>query len=30
MPTRGSEARYVSLLERDGKMQGVLPYFRAR
>ena len=30
MPTRGSEARYVSLLERDGKMQVVLPYFRAR
>jgi streptogramin lyase len=30
LPTRGSEARYVSLLERDGKMQVVLPYFRAR
>ena len=30
MPTRGSEARYVSLLERDGRMQVVLPYFRAR
>jgi streptogramin lyase len=30
LPTRGSEARYVSLLEQDGKMQVVLPYFRAR
>jgi hypothetical protein len=30
LPTRGGEVRYVSLLERDGKMQVVLPYFRAR
>jgi streptogramin lyase len=30
MPTRGSEARYVSLLEQNGAMQVVLPYFRAR
>jgi streptogramin lyase len=30
LPTRGSEVRYVSLLERDGMMQVVLPYFRAR
>jgi len=30
LPTRGSEVRYVSLLEQDGKMQVVLPYFRAR
>ncbi len=30
MPRRGSEARYVSLLERDGRMQVVLPYFRVR
>jgi virginiamycin B lyase len=30
LPTRGSEVRYVSLLEQDGKTQVVLPYFRAR
>ena len=30
LPTRGSETRYISLLERDGKMQVVLPYSRAR
>jgi virginiamycin B lyase len=30
LPTRGSEVRYVSLLEQNGKMQVVLPYFRAR
>ncbi|MBO0757746.1 MAG: hypothetical protein J2P54_18020, partial [Bradyrhizobiaceae bacterium] len=30
LPTRGSEVRYVSLLEQDGKMQVVLPYFRTR
>ena len=28
LPTRGTEARYISLLERDGKMQVVLPYSR--
>jgi streptogramin lyase len=28
LPTRGSEARYVSLLEKDGKMEVVLPYSR--
>jgi virginiamycin B lyase len=28
LPTRGSEARYISLLERDGKMQVVIPYSR--
>ncbi len=28
LPTRGSEARYVSLLERDGAMQVVIPYSR--
>ena len=26
LPTRGTEARYISLLERDGKMEVVLPY----
>jgi streptogramin lyase len=30
LPTRGSETRYLSLLERDGKMQVVLPYSRTR
>jgi streptogramin lyase len=28
LPTRGTEARYISLLERDGRMQVVLPYSR--
>ncbi len=30
IPIRGSEPRYISLNERDGQMQVVLPYFRAR
>jgi streptogramin lyase len=30
LPTRGSEARYVSLLEKDGKTQVVLPSYRTR
>jgi streptogramin lyase len=30
LPTRGTETRYLSLLERDGKLQVVLPYSRAR
>ncbi|HMH17271.1 MAG TPA: carboxypeptidase regulatory-like domain-containing protein [Burkholderiales bacterium] len=30
LPTRGAEPRYISLNERDGQMQVVLPYFRAR
>ena len=28
LPTRGTEARYISLLEQDGKMQVVVPVFR--
>jgi streptogramin lyase len=28
LPTRGTEARYISLLERDGKMEVILPYSR--
>jgi virginiamycin B lyase len=28
LPTRGTEARYISLLERNGKMEVVLPYSR--
>jgi streptogramin lyase len=28
LPTRGSEARYISLLERDGAMEVVVPQFR--
>jgi streptogramin lyase len=28
LPTRGTEARYVSLLEKDGKMEVVIPYSR--
>src|SRR5262252_3491358 len=30
IPTRGSEVRYVSVFEKDGKMQVVLPSFRTR
>jgi streptogramin lyase len=30
LPTRGAEPRYLSLDERDGKTQVVLPYYRAR
>jgi len=30
LPTRGSEARYVSVHEQDGKMQVVLPSYRTR
>jgi hypothetical protein len=30
LPTRGSEVRYISLDERDGRTQVVLPYFRTR
>jgi streptogramin lyase len=30
LPTRGSEARYVSLFEKDGKTQVVLPSYRTR
>jgi streptogramin lyase len=30
LPTRGAEPRYISLLERDGATQVVIPYFRAR
>jgi len=29
-PTLGAETRYVSLLERDGKVEIILPYSRAR
>jgi streptogramin lyase len=29
-PTLGAETRYISLLERDGKMEIILPYSRAR
>ena len=28
LPTRGTEARYISLLEKDGKTQVVIPYSR--
>src|SRR5258708_2808683 len=30
LPTRGTETRYISLLERDGKLQVILPYYRTR
>jgi streptogramin lyase len=30
LPTRGTESRYISLLEKDGKLQVVVPYSRAR
>jgi streptogramin lyase len=29
-PTLGAETRYVSMVERDGKMEIILPYSRAR
>jgi streptogramin lyase len=29
LPTLGTETRYVSLLEKDGQMEVVLPYFRS-
>ena len=29
-PTLGAETRYVSLLERDGHLQVILPYSRTR
>jgi len=29
-PTLGAEARYVSMVERGGKMEIILPYSRAR
>jgi hypothetical protein len=28
LPTRGTEARYISLLERDGAPQVIIPYSR--
>jgi len=28
LPTRGTEARHISLLEREGKMQVIIPYSR--
>jgi streptogramin lyase len=30
LPTRGTESRYISLLEKDGKLQIVVPYSRTR
>jgi virginiamycin B lyase len=30
LPTRGAEPRYISVDERDGRTQVVLPYYRAR
>jgi streptogramin lyase len=30
LPSRGTETRHISLLEKDGKMQIVLPYSRTR
>ena len=30
LPTRGTESRYISLLEKDGKLQVVVPYSRTR
>ena len=29
-PTLGAETRYVSLLERDGKLEVIMPYSRTR
>ena len=30
LPTRGTETRYISLFEQDGKLQVLLPYYRTR
>ena len=30
LPSRGTETRHISLLEKDGKLQVVLPYSRTR
>ena len=30
LPTRGTESRYISILEKDGKLQVVVPYSRTR
>jgi streptogramin lyase len=30
LPTRGTESRYISVLERDGKLQVAVPYSRTR
>jgi streptogramin lyase len=30
LPTRGTESRYISLLEKDGKLQVAVPYSRTR
>lgn len=30
LPNRGSEARYVAIAERDGKLEVILPYYRTR
>jgi streptogramin lyase len=30
LPTLGAETRYISMVERDGKMEIILPYSRAR
>jgi streptogramin lyase len=30
LPSRGTETRHISLLEKDGRMQVVLPYSRTR
>jgi virginiamycin B lyase len=30
LPTRGTETRHIALLERDGKLQVVFPYYRTR
>ena len=30
LPNRGSEARYIAIAERDGKLEVILPYYRTR
>jgi streptogramin lyase len=30
LPTLGAETRYISLLEQNGSLQVILPYWRAR
>jgi hypothetical protein len=30
LPNRGTEARYIAIAERDGKLEVILPYYRTR
>ena len=30
LPNRGTEARYIAIAEREGKLEVILPYYRTR